>query len=499
MTPDPWRPKRLLGRVARLCGPDQDESVRERVTAGRNRFRLLRSYQREFLAQQGHDHEPGGWVSVPEPSRQQVTSSSRVVVHDYSGHPGQAQLSRALAARGYEVVHQHCPSYSTGKGSLEVVAGDPPTLRFEECPMNGTFARYSAVTRIRQELAYGRDVARRIIALEPAIVVLSNVPLLAHSVLARRLARHKIPMVFWHQDIYSEAIGSAARSRIPVLGSVVARLADRVERTIARRSEHIVAISPTFLDRLAEWGVAWKSSVVPNWAPIDELPLRPPDNPWSKRLGLVGHPVVLYSGTLGLKHDPSILALMADQLRVSHPSARVVVVSEGKGRDWLEAYRTERGADNLVLLDYQPYADLPDVMASADVLVAILEPDASRFSVPSKVLSYLCANRAIVGVMPERNAVAEVLTTHGAGIVIDPTARDDIGGLVARLLNEEDLCRAMGRAGRAYAERTFDPERAADVFVTVFGDHVAVPDAPTPQSASPRPRLHLAPGMQEAI
>ena len=52
------------------------------------------------------------------------------------------------------------------------------------------------------------------------------------------------------------------------------------------------------------------------------------------------------------------------------------------------------------------------MMASADVLVAILEPDASRFSVPSKVLTYLCASRAIVGVLPPDNSVAEILSTH---------------------------------------------------------------------------------------
>ncbi len=96
---------------------------------------------------------------------------SRIVVHDYSGHPGQAQLSRALARRGYEVTHQHCPSYTTGKGSLERAPGDPPTLRFEACAMEGTFARYSAFTRLRQELAYGRAAGRAIAAKEPAVAV----------------------------------------------------------------------------------------------------------------------------------------------------------------------------------------------------------------------------------------------------------------------------------------------------------------------------------------
>jgi colanic acid biosynthesis glycosyl transferase WcaI len=393
----------------------------------------------------------------------------RIVVHDYSGHPGQAQLSRALARRGYDVTHQHCPSYATGKGSLQVEAGDPPTLSFEPCAMEGTFAKYSIFTRIRQELSYGRRAARSIAAKEPAVAVISNVPLLAHAVLARRLSRCGVPMVFWHQDIYSEAIGSAARRRLPVVGAWVGRLAERLERTIARRSGAIVAISPTFLDRLAAWGVADKAVVVPNWAPIDELPVCDADNAWRSRSGLLGHPVVLYSGTLGLKHDPGILASLAEQLGKSHPMTRVVVISEGKGRDWLEEWKRGRGtaADNLVLLDFQPYADLPAVMGSADVLMAVLEPDASRFSVPSKVLTYLCSGRAIVGVLPADNSVAEILLTHGAGLVV---RRDDAASAVGRLLDDEACRTAMGRAGRRYAERAFSPETAADRFVQVIND-----------------------------
>ena len=408
--------------------------------------------------------------------------TTRVVVHDYSGHPGQAQLSRALARRGYEVTHQHCPSYATGKGALRVELGDPSSLAFEPCAMDGTFARYSALTRIRQELSYGLRAGRLITAKDPSVAVISNVPLLAHSVVARHLTRRGIPMVFWHQDIYSEAIGDAARRRLPLLGPLIARVAERLERSIARRSHAIVAISPTFLERLSSWGVASRSTVVPNWAPIEELPVCDADNAWSRRMGLVGHPVVLYSGTLGLKHDPSILALISAELRVSHPDARMVVVSEGKGRDWLEAWKRTHHvpADNLVLLDFQAYSDLPVVMASVDILVAVLEPDASRFSVPSKVLTYLCADRAIVGVLPPDNAVAEILVTHGAGRVVD---RDDVAAEVARLLDEEDVCRAMGRAGRRYAEQTFSPETAADHFVEVFGDLVARPRSDHPPGA----------------
>ena len=175
---------------------------------------------------------------------------ARIVVHDYSGHPGQAQLSRALARRGHQVTHQHCPSYATGKGSLQVHAEDPDTLSFEPCAMEGTFAKYSAVTRIRQEVSYGRRAARAIEAKDPAVAVISNVPLLAHALLARRLARRGVPMIFWHQDIYSEAIGSAARRRVPG----------------RRRLDRPVGGTPGAGDCPAEWGGGGDLADVPREA-----------------------------------------------------------------------------------------------------------------------------------------------------------------------------------------------------------------------------------------
>jgi colanic acid biosynthesis glycosyl transferase WcaI len=73
-----------------------------------------------------------------------------IVVHDYSGHPGQVQLSRALTRRGHRVLHQHCPSYVTGKGAVESMPGDPEGLTFEPCAMKHNFNRYSIVQRVLQ-------------------------------------------------------------------------------------------------------------------------------------------------------------------------------------------------------------------------------------------------------------------------------------------------------------------------------------------------------------
>src|SRR2546421_3140678 len=65
------------------------------------------------------------------PVRARARGPLRIVVHDYSGHPFQAQLSRELARRGHEVLHLHCPGYHSGKGALERTAADPPGFEVE--------------------------------------------------------------------------------------------------------------------------------------------------------------------------------------------------------------------------------------------------------------------------------------------------------------------------------------------------------------------------------
>ncbi len=394
----------------------------------------------------------------------------QIVVHDYSGHPFQLQLSRALARRGHDVRHQYCVSYTTGKGAVTKSASDPAGFDVEPLAMKGEFARYSPLRRVLQEVQYGVALQRNLKARRPDVVVMCNIPLIAHALAALGTHRAGVPMVFWQQDVYSHAINSAARRALgPVIGGSVGWLADRIERWIARSSAHVVAISEDFRDVLRRWDLPNVAvTVIPNWAALPEMPERPRDNAWARAHDLVGRDVILYSGTLGLKHDPRVFSVLASSLQRHRPEARVVVVSEGQGRDWLERERIDRRLDNLVLLDYQPYDVLPDVLASADVLVTVLEPDASRYSVPSKVLNYLCAGRAVLGIMPAGNGAASTLVQSGAGKVAPPG--DDAAAVDAMLalLEDPDERRRMGAAGRRYAEANFDVEKIAGAFDAIL-------------------------------
>ena len=398
-----------------------------------------------------------------------------ILLHDYSGHPFQAELSRALAGRGHQVTHSYNASYVSGKGSLSEQHG-VPGLRFEPLRMSADFDKYRPWTRLRQETAYALTLARHVRAAQPDLVLVCNVPLLCHFLFA--LLQRRAPVVFWQQDVYSEAIGSEAVRRLGAVGRLLAVVADQMERAIARRSAACIVIADTFLPVHERWGTSAGVTVIPNWAPVDELRPRDKDNPWSRSLDLQDRPVVLYSGTLGLKHNPALLVDLVELVRRDVPQAVLVVVSEGDGAD---VVRSSTSAGTAVVLPFQPFADLPDVLGTADVLVTVLEPHASTYSVPSKTLSYLCAGRPVLALMPADNPAARLVAETGG--LVHPPEREHLRAAAAQvvaLLRDPDRRTSVGEASRLLAEERFAIAGIADEFEKVLQRAVAeAPDATT--------------------
>lgn len=401
-----------------------------------------------------------------EPDAEQRHGAFRVVVHDYVGHPFQVQLSRELARRGMDVLHLHCGSFRTGKGAVD--DADDARLRVEGITLSREFAKYSPWTRFRQEREYGLKASARIREFRPDVVLSANTPLFAQKRLLSETKRLGSRFVFWQQDLLGIGVRRVLERRYGRLGAAIGNRFVALERSLLLGSDAVTVISDGFLPALEQLGIPTERIyVIENWAPIDELPLRPRANEWAREHDLVGKRVILYSGTLGLKHDPGVIVQLARHFS-KHEDVEVVVVSEGRGADWLRRRRDEESLTNLRLLPFQPYALLPDVLASGDVLLTLLEADAGAFSVPSKVLSYLCAGRALLAAVPSDNLAAEVVRRSGGGILVEPGDEADLIAGATRLLASGSLREELGRQARRYAEDNFDVATIADRFEPIL-------------------------------
>jgi glycosyltransferase involved in cell wall biosynthesis len=347
-------------------------------------------------------------------------------------------------------------------------ANDVPAFRVDAVHLAGKFEKYSPWTRVRHERSYGLKLTRRLKDFRPDVVLSANTPLIAQRILLSGCERLGARFVFWQQDILGIGTRRVLERRYPLVGAAIGNRFVALERSLLLRSDAVIVISDGFLPTLEELRIpATKVHVIENWAPIDELPIRPRENEWAREHRLVGKRVILYSGTLGLKHNPDLILQLASGV-TSEPNVEIVVVSEGLGAEWLAQHRARQGLENLRLFPVQPYAMLPDILATGDVLLTILEADAGVFSVPSKVLSYLCAGRPLLAAIPAENLAAMVVRQSGGGIVVDPR---DAEGLLAggrRLLHDGRLRGELGQRARRYAEKTFEIGQIADRFEAVF-------------------------------
>src|SRR5262249_42047982 len=154
------------------------------------------------------------------------------------------------------------------------------------------------------------------------------------------------------------------------------------ERNLFRRSDGLILITNDFRRVMESAGVSQdRLHIIPNWAPLEELPCHIKDNDWAREHGLCDKRCFVYTGTLALKHNPDLLLLMAKHF-LPQQDVRIVVISSGKKSDELKNEAAARGLRNLIVLPFQPREVFPSVLATADVLIAILEPDAGEFCVP---------------------------------------------------------------------------------------------------------------------
>jgi colanic acid biosynthesis glycosyl transferase WcaI len=408
-----------------------------------------------------------GEVSFPV---SMVCCDMKILIHDYAGHPFAPSLSRELAKRGHEVVHAFAGGLQTPRGELSRRDGDAERLSFREVPMGPDYVRYkySFLRRRGLEIAYGKRVALWIREWSPDVVLSGNTPTEAQEPIVR--ATHQVGGRFhyWLQDFYSLAVEKLVKKKLPIVGHAVGAYYRYLDRRQFGRSSRIVAITSDFTPILkSEFGIEEERvAVVPNWAVIEEMPALAKENAWARLHDLHDKFVFLYSGTIGMKHNPALLLELARRFK-HDPKVRVLVISEGIGADWL---RREAGDSlpNLRIMPYQSFSDLPQVLATGDVLIGILEPDAGIFSVPSKTLSYLCAGRPLLLAVPSENLAARIVREQEAGVTVEPADVDGFAAAAEGLYGDAPRRAVMGHNARAYAEAHFSIGPIADAFEAIF-------------------------------
>jgi len=173
-----------------------------------------------------------------------------------------------------------------------------------------------------------------------------------------------------------------------------------------------------------------------------------------------GDLVVLYSGAHGLPNDLDVV-LDAAALLSDRNDVRWVLVGDGREKARLEQRARTLGLCNVVFAAAQPKDRMPEVLAAADVCVAILKAiPMFDTTYPNKVFDYMAAGRPTV--LAIDGVIREVVESADGGIFVPPGDVGALASAVSRYADDEELRARQGAAARAYVATHFRRADQAD-------------------------------------
>jgi glycosyltransferase involved in cell wall biosynthesis len=235
----------------------------------------------------------------------------------------------------------------------------------------------------------------------------------------------------------------------------VIRLLERLELAAYAAADQVVVVSEGFRDNLIERGVpAGKVHTIRNGVDLTRFdPGTPADPAVRARLGAgPGDCLVLYLGTHGISQG---LPAVADAAaRLTGGPIRIAFVGDGADKHRLATRVAELGLDNVTLAPSVPSAEVPALLAAADVcLVPLRQVPLFATFIPSKMFEFLAAGKPVIGSMT--GEAAQILAGAG-GTVVPPEDSQALAAAIRALAADPEQRRVMGRAGRAFVERSYD-------------------------------------------
>src|SRR4029077_20466961 len=122
----------------------------------------------------------------------------------------------------------------------------------------------------------------------------------------------------------------------------------------------------------------------------------------------------------------------------------------GEERSLIEEAIDQRGLKNLRLLPLQPAEGLAEMYSAADVLLLHQKAAVVDSVIPSKLLTYMAAGRAVLAAVSGKSETALYVQRANCGLVVHPENPEALVEAVLSLRRDPAVQSGLGANGRAY-------------------------------------------------
>jgi colanic acid biosynthesis glycosyl transferase WcaI len=329
----------------------------------------------------------------------------------------------------------------------------------------------TALKRLADYLAFLAGAVARL-AVGPrhdVVIAMTSPPYALTAAVVHRIVHPEARVILWSHDVYPDAAEAYGQVR---RGGGVSRFLRAALRFLLRRTHHVVALDDAMLARTlahVEPERRPPGTVIPNWEPLELFPADVVPPRWEGYDGMDGF-VVLYLGNLGYGHPTSTLIDAATRLE-GHDVTFLFVGGGVRYPEMAEAVR-RRGLSRVVLRDYVPKEQTPNVLVGADCAVISLDDGSLGIMSPCKLHGALAMGKPVIYVGPIGTNVDQAIETYGCGFSLRQGDVDGLVEAILRLRDEPDPASEMSRSARKAFETAYSDEQTLPQFDRLLADVV---------------------------
>jgi len=191
-----------------------------------------------------------------------------------------------------------------------------------------------------------------------------------------------------------------------------------INNKVFLKAEKIITLSVGMKEQLTKYVNESKIKVVSIWPASEGFkPISKNENKFIRGNGFENKFIVLYSGNMGLGHQLEVLIEVADNLKEKE-DILFLFVGEGAKKSLLMQMVTQMQLTNVTFLTWQDADILPHSLASGDIAVVALEPEATHASVPSKTFNYLAVGAPLLGLGNAGSELEKIIVNNNLGYYV---------------------------------------------------------------------------------
>jgi len=168
-----------------------------------------------------------------------------------------------------------------------------------------------------------------------------------------------------------------------------------------------------------------------------------------QEFGLGETPVLTMVGRLAPPKDPLVLLEASQLLRGEF---KLLIIGDGELRSAAENFIRKSRLNHTVILAGER-KDIPEILAASDIFVLPSRWEGLPYTIIEAMMAGLPVVATSVGGVPE------LVDDWKTGVLVPPENPEALAETLQKLLDDPDLCKRMGQAGRKKALREFTLDR----------------------------------------